>query len=150
VIVRCQLLTEDMDELVSVTSDGDLASVLDEYEYYDVAASRHNRQLRMIRVFLHPPALARTPRVSSTPLLASRRCRPPGYALMHATVAGPSRQCASFCCLRLRPSLRLRPDLSSSASAKMTSSIGTAAHEEHKTCSRINTSYVCSLCYVFT
>jgi hypothetical protein len=61
VSVRCQLPMEDMDALVSVTSDGNLASVLD--EYYDVAASRQNQQLRMIRVFLHPPARARTHRV---------------------------------------------------------------------------------------
>ncbi|TVU50596.1 hypothetical protein EJB05_01973 [Eragrostis curvula] len=94
VTVRCQLPTEDMDALVSVTSDGDLAGVLDEY---DVAAARQDRpsqqqqQLR-IRVFLHPPAGAgarTTPHAPFTPHRASRRR--PGHLLMQARRVWPPR-----------------------------------------------------------
>ncbi|GJN13329.1 hypothetical protein PR202_gb00021 [Eleusine coracana subsp. coracana] len=88
VSVRCQLPMEDMEALVSVTGDDDLASVLDEY---DAAAARQGtppQQLR-IRVFLfvHTPArrARTTPRSPLTPPLASRRR--PDHRLTHATRA---------------------------------------------------------------
>ncbi|KAL6854388.1 hypothetical protein ACP4OV_019291 [Aristida adscensionis] len=86
--VRCQLPAEDLDALVSVTSDDDLANLLEEYDLAAAAAAaatkeEHRRQppqeLR-IRAFLLPPAglsfsASRTPRAPSTPppLAAGRR-----------------------------------------------------------------------------
>ncbi|KAL6662198.1 hypothetical protein ACP70R_000057 [Stipagrostis hirtigluma subsp. patula] len=57
VSLRCQLPTEDLDALVAVTSDDDLANLLEEY---DAAAGRGRLQPPKIRAFLFP----RTP---STP-----------------------------------------------------------------------------------
>ncbi|XP_062204135.1 protein PAL OF QUIRKY-like [Phragmites australis] len=87
VSVRCQLPTEDLDALISVTSDDDLANLLQEYDL--AAASQERPQQLRIRAFLLPPAGTRTPRTPSSPPLASRRR--PGHLLMHATRAGSPR-----------------------------------------------------------
>lgn len=49
VTIRCQLPTEDLDALVSVTSDEDLANLIEEYDL--VSSSSPVK----IRVFLNPP-----------------------------------------------------------------------------------------------
>ncbi|CAG7895319.1 hypothetical protein BRARA_B03239 [Brassica rapa] len=49
VTIRCQLPTEDLDALVSVTSDEDLANLIEEY---DLVSSSSPMK---IRVFLNPP-----------------------------------------------------------------------------------------------
>jgi hypothetical protein len=147
VSVRCQLPTEDMDALVSVTSDDDLASVLN-LDEYDVAAARRNQQLRKIRVFLHPPAGARTPRAPSTLPLASHR-RPPGHALMHKTGAGPSRP-VRF--VLLPPIARFSGQTRALLSITSSNNITRMQREEEEDvfpqlCSR---SYVRSLCFLLT
>lgn len=92
VSLRCQLPTEDLDALVSVTSDDDLANLLEEY---DAAAAGQDRpQQRKIRAFLVPPAGARMPRAASssppsTPPLASHHRL--GHHHIHASRAGPPR-----------------------------------------------------------
>ncbi|XP_062182454.1 uncharacterized protein LOC133886692 [Phragmites australis] len=50
VSLRCQLPTEDLDALVSVTSDDDLANLLEEYD----AAGKDRLQPVKIRAFLFP------------------------------------------------------------------------------------------------
>ncbi|XP_020245471.1 uncharacterized protein LOC109823605 [Asparagus officinalis] len=50
VSLRCQLPTEDLDALVSITSDEDLANL---YEEYDLASRDHLLPLK-IRAFLYP------------------------------------------------------------------------------------------------
>ncbi|KAM3226705.1 hypothetical protein ACQJBY_058997 [Aegilops geniculata] len=62
VSLRCQLPTEDLDALVSVTTNDDLGHLLEEYD----AASRDRLQPLKIRAFLFPRA--KTPPLSpSTP-----------------------------------------------------------------------------------
>ncbi|WVZ50620.1 hypothetical protein U9M48_001859 [Paspalum notatum var. saurae] len=95
--VRCQLPTEDLDALVSVTTDADLASLLD---VYDDAAASHGRRLLplKIRAFLFsprptappepPPSSPPPPRSSSTsPSVSSGRttatASPPNAAAAH-------------------------------------------------------------------
>lgn len=88
VTVRCQLPTEDMDALVTVTGDGDFASVQDEY---DARQGTPQQQLR-IRVFLfrRSPAAGRsTPRAPAALLLMTSRRRT-GHRLMHAAYRGVS------------------------------------------------------------
>ncbi|MCQ6483245.1 hypothetical protein NPN19_25790, partial [Vibrio parahaemolyticus] len=57
VCLRCQLPTEDLDALVSVTGDDDLANLLEEYD----AASRDRLQPLKIRAFLFPRTTTTTP-----------------------------------------------------------------------------------------
>lgn len=51
VSVRCQLPTEDLDALVSITSDEDLANLIEEYDL----ANRERINPLKIRAFLHEP-----------------------------------------------------------------------------------------------
>ncbi|EHA8590062.1 hypothetical protein COCNU_scaffold014606G000020 [Cocos nucifera] len=62
VSLRCQLPTEDLDALVSITSDEDLANLLEEYDL----ASRDRVDPLKIRAFLFPPPV-KTPSPPSTP-----------------------------------------------------------------------------------
>lgn len=55
VCLRCQLPSEDLDALVSITSDEDLANLIEEY---DKAASASSSSLK-IRAFLSPPKSAK-------------------------------------------------------------------------------------------
>ncbi|OEL23013.1 hypothetical protein BAE44_0015967 [Dichanthelium oligosanthes] len=99
VCLRCQLPTEDLDALVSVTSDDDLANLLEEYD----AASKDRLQPLKIRAFLFPrtaPAPSLQPRCSplSTPASVPR---PSSNALLRrqntspaATARVPSPTCA--------------------------------------------------------
>lgn len=50
VSIRCQLPTEDLDALVSITSDEDLANLIEEYDF----ANRDRIAPSKIRAFLHP------------------------------------------------------------------------------------------------
>lgn len=59
--LRCQLPTEDLDALVSIVSDEDLANLLEEYDI----VSRDRRFPVKIRAFLHP-TVAKS-RKSATP-----------------------------------------------------------------------------------
>ncbi|KAJ3671758.1 hypothetical protein LUZ60_007837 [Juncus effusus] len=52
--VRCQIPTEDLDALVSVTSDQDLANLVEEYDL----ASRDKNQPLKIRAFLLPKSFS--------------------------------------------------------------------------------------------
>ncbi|CAN6362866.1 unnamed protein product [Urochloa humidicola] len=84
VLLRCQLPTEDLDALVSVTGDDDLANMLEEYD----AASKDRLQPLKIRAFLFP----RTPRGGSpppTPASASSRPLPSSAHHLHRQNTSP-------------------------------------------------------------
>ncbi|XP_026662356.1 uncharacterized protein LOC103711999 [Phoenix dactylifera] len=88
--LRCQLPTEDLDALVSVTSDEDLANLIEEYDL----ASRDRLLPLKIRAFLFPPP-TKTPSPPSTPPMrkSSAAARPPLPAdrcLLHQ-ISAPSR-----------------------------------------------------------
>jgi hypothetical protein len=90
VCLRCQLPTEDLDALVSVTGDDDLANLLEEYD----AASRDRLQPLKIRAFLFPRTTATTTAPlsrSPSPTAASRTA--PRAHYQHQTGSAPS--CAS-------------------------------------------------------
>ncbi|KAG1331417.1 hypothetical protein COCNU_02G013850 [Cocos nucifera] len=74
--LRCQLPTEDLDALVSVTSDEDLANLIEEYDL----ASRDRLLPLKIRAFLLPPP-TKTPSPPPTPAKgkssAAASSRPP-------------------------------------------------------------------------
>ncbi|GMI75038.1 hypothetical protein like AT3G26510 [Hibiscus trionum] len=63
VCLRCQLPTEDLDALVSITSDEDLANLIEEY---DRVASASPPSSLKIRAFISPPKSARKS-ISSPP-----------------------------------------------------------------------------------
>ncbi|OVA20613.1 Phox/Bem1p [Macleaya cordata] len=65
VSLRCQLPTEDLDALISVTSDEDLANVIEEY---DIASKGKPNPLK-IKAFLYPPKS--TKKISPPPSSAS-------------------------------------------------------------------------------
>ncbi|CAL4993501.1 unnamed protein product [Urochloa decumbens] len=71
VFLRCQLPTEDLDALVSVTGDDDIANLLEEYD----AASKDRLQPLKIRAFLFPRT-PQAPRGSPSPTPASASSRP--------------------------------------------------------------------------
>ncbi|PKA62082.1 hypothetical protein AXF42_Ash018307 [Apostasia shenzhenica] len=88
--LRCQLPTDDLDALVSITSDEDLANLLEEYDL----ASRERQSPLKIRAFLHPTR-AKSPKSATPPrtplsLLApspfSRYCRAPFPQPIHTFV----------------------------------------------------------------
>jgi hypothetical protein len=77
VSLRCQLPSEDLDALVSVTSDDDLANLREEYD----AASKDRLQPLKIRAFLFPrtPALSpnfRFHRQNGSPATSARMPSP--------------------------------------------------------------------------
>ncbi|CAM0144719.1 unnamed protein product [Urochloa decumbens] len=72
VLLRCQLPTEDLDALVSVTGDDDLANLLEEYD----AASKDRLQPLKIRAFLFPRTPQAPPRGSPPPTPAPASSRP--------------------------------------------------------------------------
>ncbi|KAL5203793.1 hypothetical protein ABZP36_008664 [Zizania latifolia] len=82
VSLRCQLPTEDLDALVSLTNDDDLANLLEEYD----AASRDRLQPLKIRAFVFPRAT--TP--PSTPSSSSASRMPPSVPYHHQTRSAPS------------------------------------------------------------
>ncbi|XP_010912990.3 uncharacterized protein [Elaeis guineensis] len=91
--LRCQLPTEDLDALVSVTSDEDLANLIEEYDL----ASRDRLLPLKIRAFLLPPP-TKTPSPPSTPAkgksstsaVSSRPPLPADRCLLHQ-ISAPSR-----------------------------------------------------------
>ncbi|XP_006662873.1 uncharacterized protein LOC102718029 [Oryza brachyantha] len=94
VCVRCQLPTEDLDALISVTTDDDLTNLLDEYD----AASRDRLQPLKIRAFLFPRTTTTPPPLSRSPPPFSRssslsRTTVPHAHYHHHTRSAPS--CAS-------------------------------------------------------
>ncbi|KAL6643461.1 hypothetical protein ACP70R_018227 [Stipagrostis hirtigluma subsp. patula] len=101
--VRCQLPAGGLDALVSVTSDDDLANLLEEYDLAAAGSRGHRRsappqQLRIRAILLPPAGAGTTPRALSTPPLASRRL------LIQATHAGsPSPSPRGACCALRRP-----------------------------------------------
>ncbi|CAN8266415.1 unnamed protein product [Cochlearia groenlandica] len=81
VAIRCQLPTEDLDALVSVTSDEDLSNLIEEY---DLVSSSSPSPLK-IRVFLNPPkTYKKKPTISPTPLTL------PSYTSSTSTVSSTS------------------------------------------------------------
>ncbi|KAL5203760.1 hypothetical protein ABZP36_008631 [Zizania latifolia] len=86
--LRCQLPTEELDALVSVTSDDDLANLLEEYN----AASRDRLHPLKIRAFLFPrattPPLSRSPPSTPSPSSASTMVARVPYH--HQTRSAPS------------------------------------------------------------
>ena len=96
--LRCQLPTEDLDALISVTCDDDLANLLQEYD----EASKDRLQSLKIRAFLFPrtPAPASSIPRSSPPSSPSSHSRPSPSAHLHrrntsrAPAAGVSLTCA--------------------------------------------------------
>ncbi|CAN6371736.1 unnamed protein product [Urochloa humidicola] len=90
VLLRCQLPTEDLDALVSVTGDDDLANLLEEYD----AAGKDRLQPLKIRAFLFP----RTPppRGSPPPTPASASSRPSPSSTLnprHQNTSPPTAAC---------------------------------------------------------
>ncbi|KAE8819227.1 PB1 domain containing protein [Hordeum vulgare] len=79
--LRCQLPTEDLDALVSVTTNDDLGHLLEEYD----AASRDRLQPLKIRAFLFPRA--KTPPISPPTPSSSRPT--PGYVRHQHHAARP-------------------------------------------------------------
>ncbi|XP_020245467.1 transcription factor MafB-like [Asparagus officinalis] len=68
VSLRCQLPTEDLDALVSITSDEDLANLIEEYDL----ANRERVNPLKIRAFLHEPmASSKSSKSPSPPPQAS-------------------------------------------------------------------------------
>lgn len=61
VSLRCQLPTEDLDALVSITSDEDLCNIIEEYD----CASRERADQLKVRAFLAPPKSKVSPPGSS-------------------------------------------------------------------------------------
>lgn len=82
VSVRCQLPTEDLDALVSITSDEDLANLIEEYDL-SFNRDRANGPLK-IRAFLHETPAKSTkspsPPPASSSAVRSHRC---GYHHHH-------------------------------------------------------------------
>ncbi|CAH8363623.1 unnamed protein product [Eruca vesicaria subsp. sativa] len=74
VTIRCQLPTEDLDALVSVTSDEDLTNLIEEY---DLVGSSSSSPMK-IRVFLNPPKSAKS------------AVRPPSLALPSSNTSSSS------------------------------------------------------------
>ncbi|CAO2141592.1 unnamed protein product [Urochloa humidicola] len=72
VLLRCQLPTEDLDALVSVTGDDDLANLLEEYD----AAGKDRLQPLKIRAFLFPRTPPPRGSPPPTPATASSRLSP--------------------------------------------------------------------------
>ncbi|KAK4779642.1 hypothetical protein SAY87_015748 [Trapa incisa] len=68
--LRCQLPTDDLDALVSITSDEDLANLIEEYDH--VASPP---QCLKIKAFLSPPKSAK--KLSHTSSLAASSLRSP-------------------------------------------------------------------------
>ncbi|KAL1210052.1 Protein PAL OF QUIRKY [Cardamine amara subsp. amara] len=62
VTIRCQLPTEDLDALVSITSDEDLANLIEEYDLVSTSSPLK------IRAFLNPPKSVAGSRKSPPPL----------------------------------------------------------------------------------
>uniref|UniRef100_A0A7N1A7Y7 PB1 domain-containing protein n=1 Tax=Kalanchoe fedtschenkoi TaxID=63787 RepID=A0A7N1A7Y7_KALFE len=67
VSLRCQLPSEDLDALVSITSDEDLANLIEEYD--KAAASSATSSSLKIRAFLSPPKSVK--KVSPPPSVSS-------------------------------------------------------------------------------
>ena len=65
VSLRCQLPTEDLDALVSITCDEDLANLIEEYDHRGGANSSQPSNLK-IRAFLSPPKSS-IKKISPTP-----------------------------------------------------------------------------------
>ncbi|KAK8924099.1 hypothetical protein KSP39_PZI019388 [Platanthera zijinensis] len=61
--LRCQLPTDDLDALVSITSDEDLANLMEEYDL----ASRDRQFPLKIRAFLHPTPMKSPKSVNPAP-----------------------------------------------------------------------------------
>ncbi|RLM69333.1 uncharacterized protein C2845_PM17G08810 [Panicum miliaceum] len=88
VCLRCQLPTEDLDALVSVTGDEDLANLLEEYD----AAGKDRLQPLKIRAFLFPrtpPSLQPRSSPPSTPA-ASVSTRPSSPAAAARVAPSPT------------------------------------------------------------
>lgn len=84
VSLRCQLPSEDLDALVSITSDDDFANLVEEYEKAAAVASRK------IRAFLFPvrPKTPSPPSSATSPPAAGVACRrrPTGRCVHHAVM----------------------------------------------------------------
>lgn len=89
VSLRCQLPTEDLDALVSVTCDEDLANLFEEYD----VASRDRLAPLKIRAFLHETPLAKSSksRSPSPPISSSACCSDRCVHHHHQICSGPSR-----------------------------------------------------------
>ncbi|KAK4762448.1 hypothetical protein SAY86_008216 [Trapa natans] len=72
--LRCQLPTEDLDALVSITSDEDLANLIEEY---DRVSPLLPPQCLKIKAFLSPPKSARKTSPPSSLASSSRSPSPP-------------------------------------------------------------------------
>jgi len=92
VTIRCQLPTEDLDALVSITSDEDLANLIEEY---DLVSSSSPMK---IRVFLNPPKSA-----------AGSKKSPPPLALPSSTTTSSSSTTSSTSSSPRSPSLSKPP-----------------------------------------
>lgn len=87
VSLRCQLPTEDLDALVSITSDEDLINLVEEYD----RANRDRADPLKIRAFLAPPKSSKI----SPPSTATGRKKPhPAFGLPPRSTPAADR-CAS-------------------------------------------------------
>ncbi|XP_020572095.1 uncharacterized protein LOC110018953 [Phalaenopsis equestris] len=78
--LRCQLPNEDLDALVSITSDEDLANLIEEYDL----VSRDRQCPFKIRAFLHPPTIKSPKSANPEPIPASLKGKPPLRKPVHA------------------------------------------------------------------
>ncbi|KAJ8640063.1 hypothetical protein MRB53_016757 [Persea americana] len=87
VSLRCQLPTEDLDALVSITCDEDLINLVEEYD----RANRDRADPLKIRAFLAPP---KSSKISPPSTATGRKKPPPAFGLPPRSIPAAVR-CAS-------------------------------------------------------
>lgn len=90
VSLRCQLPTEDMDALVSVTSDEDLANLIEEYDRAAAPSSPTTNNSLKIRAFLSIPCKSTTKKSSPSHSIASSSTTSNEATSPNSTVYSPA------------------------------------------------------------
>lgn len=114
VSLRCQLPTDDLDALVSITSDEDLANLIEEYDRTS-SASSNSRQIK-IRAILSPPKSLKivSPTQSTTSSLdfsASANSHPVSdYSTVPRKMTPSNRCCIEFTTVPIGIPLGIRKD----------------------------------------
>lgn len=114
VSLRCQLPTDDLDALVSITSDEDLANLIEEYDRTS-SASSNSRQIK-IRAILSPPKSLKivSPTQSTTSSLdfsASANSHPVSdYSTVPRKMTPSNRCCLEFTTVPIGIPLCIRKD----------------------------------------
>jgi hypothetical protein len=126
--LRCQLPTEDLDALISVTCDDDLANLLQEYD----EASKDRLQSLKIRAFLFPrtPAPPSSIPRSSPPSSPPSDSRPSPSAHLHRRNTFPA--AAARVSLTCAPRLWAAPQASRQAQAHQSQNYDRHGHGEER------------------